>query len=1142
MSQIKGIPLRGGLITNSDLEDVEEKFSSDLVNVDWEKPGALTIRKPIGDVIRLPRNSLVIYRWFDKIIDTGMSLEPLWVSLSTINQELHLYTSTDGSTWIERFVVSHWDIDPQIIDLGGSLRLNTGWSNPIYFIDFISRKFFNNKISFNDYYFDDDASPSPSWGIQSVASATGGMLTADKYFFYKLVPVYDGLQIGALDKTLPLSVQTDSSKKMVEIQVRVEKNNFNPRTTAMNLYRASNTIDNPRGSTYYLINVYPTWSMEEDYEHTRLIDGLRYQASLGDGNMGDGVCSVGSGTYTTSGTCTGASGTWTANSGNVIKKWYMLLTGLRGDSSGTLSSASNFTNNSTKTQISRTGHNNQAQTIRWREASPEHEAHQGSASAEGKYVQRYEQGNWDYNSNTRFNAKGPGSSWRTVESIHEAYVKTFEPFWKETNPSSGEWHEIGFDMDEAVSNNTFSSDNGNVKNAIISNKNQCRWSASFDSLWSSYNSSSATNCYTIDLGYDNGVGSYSNKPFRSMYFKSRNGSSTGEEFKRVVKVQGLSLTQNTWYFITFSCTNGSGTSGSAGLGISNNNSWPPNETWLFKGTVEQNNMLSAGWEQHGWWYYHTASTGSYHCQIGNLTTQGSMPEGYTHHFQIKMPGVFEVMVGPTGVGYFGTKTIVVPQNFLAPTTPAKSLATGDSVHIANEQTDTNYVVASAEVTNYEMCKLEPQITVKGSKNVTLAKNFTLTETAEYLDLKLTDIGWIDGEQHPIADVSTATRYKVSKMLNGRLFVGNVMLQPATFNTEEENQEPERHPNWIMFSEFNNPDVIPVTNYLAVNDLGEGEITAFAELTGNLIVFSSHRIYRLNIPSYDPTQWSLMETSQGLGVNRQNNVVNVLGNVIFGSPDNLYLIDSSFIPKPITTTIRDVYQDLYTEGMKLHFDTKSYRLFLIFQNLDIYCLHLNRYPTEEVWQRIVFCRTNMNSVANNPKDMFLDEHFQTRLLFDTYADSSDIVDGTWSNDPAIVSLDPKNNITETVGFVKSTGWMRLSTPDMSVMIRKFHIRYKASGPIQILFHTDFNSLVDELPIYEKNNNYANDSVKIKASSGTDTYYDLSANCDSSGKATTTSKLSETIRLGIRCHSLKVTIRSGSGSTDFVEIYSMELEHE
>ena len=46
--QIKGIPLSGGLITNAVKEELAEKYSTDLVNASFEKPGTLSLRRSLG--------------------------------------------------------------------------------------------------------------------------------------------------------------------------------------------------------------------------------------------------------------------------------------------------------------------------------------------------------------------------------------------------------------------------------------------------------------------------------------------------------------------------------------------------------------------------------------------------------------------------------------------------------------------------------------------------------------------------------------------------------------------------------------------------------------------------------------------------------------------------------------------------------------------------------------------------------------------------------------------------------------------------------------------------------------------------------------------------------------------------------------
>ena len=148
---------------------------------------------------------------------------------------------------------------------------------------------------------------------------------------------------------------------------------------------------------------------------------------------------------------------------------------------------------------------------------------------------------------------------------------------------------------------------------------------------------------------------------------------------------------------------------------------------------------------------------------------------------------------------------------------------------------------------------------------------------ESIDITINDSGYIDMEPHQNQDASIATRYKTAKMMNGRLFVANVMLDPDDTR--------EIHSNWIMFSEIGKPDIM---------DIGEGEITKIDELAGNLVAFSTNSIYRLNVPSYDPLQWSLMEAVQSIGCSAIDGVLTIKGQMFFCSPEAMYMMDANFI--------------------------------------------------------------------------------------------------------------------------------------------------------------------------------------------------------------------------------------------------------
>ena len=94
------------------------------------------------------------------------------------------------------------------------------------------------------------------------------------------------------------------------------------------------------------------------------------------------------------------------------------------------------------------------------------------------------------------------------------------------------------------------------------------------------------------------------------------------------------------------------------------------------------------------------------------------------------------------------------------------------------------------------------------------------------------------------------------MLNGRQFVANVKI---TADGEEE-----EYPNFIMYSNPNAPEIIPMTNYIQLQDLQGGEIVGIESLMSDIVVFMTNGIFRLNVPQSNPASWSLVEAHPNIG--------------------------------------------------------------------------------------------------------------------------------------------------------------------------------------------------------------------------------------------------------------------------------------
>ena len=188
-----------------------------------------------------------------------------------------------------------------------------------------------------------------------------------------------------------------------------------------------------------------------------------------------------------------------------------------------------------------------------------------------------------------------------------------------------------------------------------------------------------------------------------------------------------------------------------------------------------------------------------------------------------------------------------------------------------------------------------------------------------IQLDVFDRGLFDGATSLIEGVENIdVHYKYGVHLDGRLYVGNVKL--------DSDGEQELHTDWILFSELNSPDVIPVSNYIKITDMQGGEITGLAKMLGDLVVFMNKGIFRISTPSADPTSWSLVESEQNIGCISSESIVEVEGNIFFAGDDQIYQLDQNFQAVPISLEIQDTWQGTSNKHLtKGTYDPKKRRI-------------------------------------------------------------------------------------------------------------------------------------------------------------------------------------------------------------------------
>lgn len=112
--------------------------------------------------------------------------------------------------------------------------------------------------------------------------------------------------------------------------------------------------------------------------------------------------------------------------------------------------------------------------------------------------------------------------------------------------------------------------------------------------------------------------------------------------------------------------------------------------------------------------------------------------------------------------------------------------------------------------------------------------------------------------HPLAgEISTQVNSKYALYHAGRMFKINSILDPI-FSAEEQQ-------NLLMYSEYNQPDIMPVSNAIACNDFAGGEAVGLDLLFDSLLIINKHSIHSLYVNNIvDPSTWVLSESPHGIG--------------------------------------------------------------------------------------------------------------------------------------------------------------------------------------------------------------------------------------------------------------------------------------
>ncbi len=252
-------------------------------------------------------------------------------------------------------------------------------------------------------------------------------------------------------------------------------------------------------------------------------------------------------------------------------------------------------------------------------------------------------------------------------------------------------------------------------------------------------------------------------------------------------------------------------------------------------------------------------------------------------------------------------------------------------------------------------------------NVDLFKDYVMTRDSTHSVLHFYDLGYTNSFLAPFlgADIAVDTRYKFSQMIGDIHFVGNVQLDP--------NGNPENHPDFVMYSEPGQPDIIPSTNFIRILDQQGGFINGLDRILNNLVVFMTRGVFRLDVSSGDPSLFTLLEVNTSVGCIAPESIVNAKDNLFFCANDNMFQIRPDFTFVPITKPIEDIYQGITNKSSsKVIYDIKRDRLICRFGDTssNIYAYDL----IQNVWTQYTFTdlanfKTSDFFTINDELDLF-----------------------------------------------------------------------------------------------------------------------------------------------------------------------------
>jgi hypothetical protein len=218
-----------------------------------------------------------------------------------------------------------------------------------------------------------------------------------------------------------------------------------------------------------------------------------------------------------------------------------------------------------------------------------------------------------------------------------------------------------------------------------------------------------------------------------------------------------------------------------------------------------------------------------------------------------------------------------------------------------------------------------------------------------IKIHISDVSSVDDRTHRLTTTKNKVNYLTGAFSNGRFFAGNVRLDP--------DDEKEDHSDFLVFSPINQPDILPVSNYLQIKDSQGGDIVGLKPAGDSLIVFMERGVHQLHIPSANPQSFVKRETDVNIGCVSANSIVEAGQVIFFAGQDNIYMTGSGRSSLPVSTSIKDVYQGTSDLSSTIGvFDPLKNRVLFRFgsNGSALYALdYLKILSGQESWNKLTF---------------------------------------------------------------------------------------------------------------------------------------------------------------------------------------------